>query len=88
MHVVGEQAHPLTIPEENLHQIAPSASEDEQVAAERVLSEHLLHLPRKAVEAAPHIGGPRGQPDPCAARQRDHSRSAARMRRSARASTC
>ena len=49
----------------------------------RVLAQCLLHLPRQAVEAAPHVGGTGGQPDRTPGGSRNHPRSAASIQRGA-----
>src|SRR6516165_5372478 len=48
------------------------AAEYEQMPAERVLLQHVLHHHAEAVEAAPHIGWPAGHPDLRACRNRNH----------------
>ena len=63
--------------------MASLATEHEQMAAEWILPEVLLHQGRKSVEATAHVGQSRGQPDLDAGCRRDHSRSAASTRRRA-----
>src|SRR3954469_12571271 len=45
-----------------------------QMTAVRIALEHLLHLQRQAVKAAPHVGMAARQPHPCTRRDRDHRR--------------
>ena len=63
--------------------IPAATAEHENLAAERVVAEHLLDLSREAVEAATHVGGTGRQPDPGARWRLDHAPSAASTRRSA-----
>src|SRR5258707_3433273 len=57
---------------DHLQQIAAPAPEAEQMAAQRITLQHLLHQQRKAGEALPHVGMARGKPHPHPGRQRDH----------------
>src|ERR1700686_4504675 len=57
---------------DHLQQIAAPAPEAEQMAAQRITLQHLLHQERKAGEALPHVGMARGKPHPPPGRQRDH----------------
>src|SRR5882724_6725568 len=57
---------------DHLQQVAASAPEAEQMAAQRITLQHLLHQERKAGEALPHVGMARGKPHPHPGRQRDH----------------
>src|SRR5260370_39144534 len=57
---------------DHLERVAASAPEAEQMAAQRITLEHLLHQERKAGEALPHVGMARGKPHPHPGRQRDH----------------
>lgn len=68
--------------------VCAGRAEDEQVSAERILPEHVLDLAREPVKTPTHVGRAGREPDACADRWRDHPRSAARIRRSARPSTC
>jgi IS66 C-terminal element/Transposase IS66 family len=68
--------------------VATFAAEGKQGAAERILGQHLLGQHRQPVHALTHIGVAAGQPYMHARRQSDHPRSATKMRRKARGSTC
>src|ERR1700730_14341407 len=57
---------------DHLQQIAAPAPEAEQMAAQRITLQPLLHQERKAGEALPHVGMARGKPHPHPGRQRDH----------------
>src|SRR5258708_3440957 len=62
----------LAVMPDHLQQIAAPAPEAEQMAAQRITLQHLLHQERKAGEALPHVGMARGKPHPHPGRQRDH----------------
>ena len=51
----GEQACPLAIVPDNLHKIASATAEHEQITAERVLAQHLLHLECQRRKASAHV---------------------------------
>ncbi len=61
---------------DNFDQIRATPPEAEQVAAQRILLQDLLNLQCQAREATTHICVARREPDPHAARNRDHGRSA------------
>ena len=63
-----EQARALAIVPDHLQQVAAAAPKAKQMSAQRVAVQHLLHLERQARKALPHVGVPRGQPDPYAGR--------------------
>lgn len=69
----AEQAGALAIPPDDLDQIAPSAAEHEQMAAEGILFEHLLGKRAETVIALAHIGDPGREPDARPRRNRDHA---------------
>src|SRR3954452_14009949 len=69
---------------ENLQKIAAPAPEDKKMARVRIALEHLLHQERQPVHALAHVGAAGSEPDPCAARERDHHPA---MPRSAAATT-
>src|SRR5690606_40116828 len=73
----------------DLDQIAALAPEAEQMAAQRVMLQHLLHPQRQRREPAPHVRMARRQPHPNACRDRDHRSvsSPRRIRSSASTST-
>jgi hypothetical protein len=58
----------------DLDQVTSSTAEDESMAAVRVPPQRLLHLQRQPAHPAPHVGAAGGEPDPHAARHRDHRR--------------
>src|SRR3984893_7711468 len=57
---------------DHLQQIAAPAPEAEQMTAQRITLQHLLHQECEAGEALPHVGMARGKPHPHPGRQRDH----------------
>src|SRR5947209_3575160 len=57
--------------------MAPLAAEHIEIAGVRIALQHLLHLDRQAVHAAPHIGVPDRQPYPHSRGNRDHRRATA-----------
>ena len=62
----------LTVVLDHLEQVAAPAAEDEEVAAMRIATQHLLNLKSQAGEALAHIRMARRQPHPNPARDRDH----------------
>src|SRR6185312_13584625 len=58
------QAHALTIPEQNLHQVTSTTAKNVERAAVGIVLQCRLHLRRERVEALPHVGDPAGQIDP------------------------
>jgi hypothetical protein len=61
---------------DNFNQIRATPPEAEQVAAQRILFQDLLNLQSQAGKASAHIRVARREPDPHAARNRYHGRSA------------
>src|SRR5262245_49103723 len=57
---------------EHLDQATAPAAEHEQMSAMRIAPERLLHQQRQAIKALAHVGVAGRQPDPRAARDRDH----------------
>jgi len=57
---------------QDLDQATGASAEDVQVARVRVAAQPLLHLQRQPVHAFTHIGVTGCEPDPDAARDRDH----------------
>jgi hypothetical protein len=55
------------------HQITPTATEDEQMPAKRVLLQHGLSLRGQRRKALAHVGDARRQPDPRVGRDRDQT---------------
>src|ERR1700679_3438026 len=85
---LGEQACSLAIVPDHLHKIASATAEDEQMTAERVFTQHLLHLERQRRKASAHVRVACRQPHSRTRRNRDHRRTkASRTRRSASPST-
>src|SRR6202035_4371693 len=83
-----EQARPLTVMPDHFQKIAAAAAEAEQVTAQRIAPQYLLHLQRQARKTLPHVGVPGCQPHPHVTRHRDHGRSStARTRASTTGST-
>ena len=64
-----EQASTLAV-----EKVAAASPEAKQMSAQRVAAQHLLHLKGQARKALPHVGVPRGQPDPYAGRNLYHRR--------------
>src|SRR5689334_5614508 len=57
---------------EDLDQIAAAAPEDVEIASMRIALQALLDRKRQALHAAAHVGVASGDPNPDAARNRDH----------------
>src|SRR5438874_2686961 len=72
----------------NLDEIAPTPAEDIEIASMGIALQALLNRQSQALHAAAHVRVPSGDPDPDAARYRDHSRlRTSRTRPNASAST-
>src|SRR5204862_5721298 len=56
LQTLGEQAKPVAIPPQRLHEIAAAAAEAEHVTRERIFTKYRLRLDRQAVEALSNIG--------------------------------
>src|SRR5262249_49778704 len=84
---LGEKAQSVTIPPQQLDQIAPPPTEDEDMAGIRILLQHRLRHCAQPRETAPQIGDAGGNPDARAGRQRNHRPTRSRMRRRLSAST-
>jgi hypothetical protein len=74
LQTLHEQARTLAVVPDHLQKVAATSPEAKQMSTQRVAAQHLLHLERQAGEALPHVGVPRGQPDPHAGRNGDHRR--------------
>src|SRR6202051_5406439 len=73
---------------ENLSEIAPTPAEDIEIAGMGIALQTLLNRQSQALHAAAHVGVARRDPDPDAARYRDHRRlRTSRTRPNASAST-
>src|SRR5215211_1899529 len=82
------ERQPDPIMPEDLCQIATSASEDIEIAGVGIPLQALLNLQSQTLHAAPHVGVAGRDPDPNAARYRDHRRlRTSRTRLNASAST-
>ena len=68
-----EKARALSVPPDDLDQIAAPTAKDEHVARERVLLQHRLGLRRERREPPPHVRHACSQPDPRVRRNRDHT---------------
>src|SRR3954469_13585455 len=78
-----EQTSSLAVMPDHLQKIAAASTKAKQLSAQRIAPQYLLHLQRQARKALPHVGVTGRQPDPHAARNRDHgSVSSPRMIRS------
>jgi len=84
---LGEQAHPLAVVPQDLHQTTALAAEHEQVTTVRVSLQRLLHQQRQTVEVAPHIRCTARQPHPRLGPKADHRPRARRTRPRAASST-
>ena len=69
---LGNQPHAGAVPVKALEVIAAFAAKDEQMAAERIGADHLLHLRRQAIEAVAQIDRTTGEEHLGARRQADH----------------
>jgi len=88
MQVVGIQRQADPIMPKNLGQIAPTPAEDIEIAGMGIALQTLLNRQSQALHAAAHVRMPSGDPDPNAARYRDHRRPrTSRTRANASAST-
>jgi hypothetical protein len=54
----------IVVPCLDLQAVEATRSEDEKMAAQRIFANHRLHALRQTIEAAPHVGRFRSQPDP------------------------
>src|SRR5476649_2311974 len=88
MHVVGVQRQADAIMPKNLGEIAPTPAEDIEIAGMGIALQALQNRQSQALHAAAHVRVPSGDPDPDAARYRDHRRlRTSRTRPNASAST-
>src|SRR5215216_191232 len=71
---LGKQAHPLAVVPQHLDQSAAPAAEHEQMATVRITLELLLHQQRQSIKTLAHVRMAARQPNPHAARDRDHRR--------------
>ncbi len=62
---------------DDLEQVAPSTTKDEQITGVRVAVQGFLNLQCQSVHASPHVGPADRQPDPRAQWYRDHGRASA-----------
>src|SRR5437879_13214125 len=84
----GKQACSLAIVPDHLHKIAAATAEDEQMTAERVFAQHLLHLECQRRKASAHIRVACREPHSHIPRYSNHRRpSTSRTRASASGST-
>jgi len=72
---LGKQAHALTIPPQQLDDVAALSSKHKDVAREGILRERALHQRGQTIKAAAHVRQTRGQPHACSRRQTDHATS-------------
>jgi len=70
---LGQQAHTVTVAPHEPDQVAPAATEDEDVTGVRNLGERRLHPRRQRVHAAAHVRHTSGQPYSGARTQADHA---------------
>src|SRR5450432_1686032 len=74
---LGVKRHSDPVMPQDLGQIAAATAEYEEIAAMGITLETLLNLKRQPLHAAPHVGMPSRNPDPDAARNRNHRRESA-----------
>ena len=67
-----KQARSLTIVPDHLQQVASAPPKAEQMTAQRIATQYLLHLQGEWRKALPHVGVARRKPYPHAARKRNH----------------
>jgi hypothetical protein len=79
LQTLGEQTKPIPVPPQELHDVASTASENEDMSGERLLVEHGLHLSTQTIEAATHVGYAGGQPYLRSAAKIDHLRKLSRI---------
>ncbi len=72
-----EQAKALPVPPQHLDQVTAAATENQQLAAEGILTEMVLGQRREAIETAAQVCMPARQPDMHVRRRRNHPRSPA-----------
>ena len=60
-------------PPDNLDQIAPATTKDEQMPGAGIFGQHLPGLRSRCIEPAPHVRDTRRQPDPPVRRNRDQT---------------
>ena len=71
----ARQGDRFSVPPQHLDQITAAAAENQQVAAERILTEVVLSQRRKAIETAAQVCMPARQPDMHVRRRSNHPRS-------------
>ena len=71
---LASSIRPLAVEPQQLEDVAAPATEDEDVAAERVLGERGLHQCSQAIEALPHVGVAGHDPHTGSRWQADHAR--------------
>src|SRR5690349_3818424 len=81
-----KQAHALPIVPQHLDEVTAAAAKHKQIAAVRVMAQRLLNEQRQPIKPFAHIGPTRRQPNPHAARNRDHRRSSTPTTRASAAS--
>jgi hypothetical protein len=74
LQALGQQQHALAVEPQQLDQIAPAATEDEDVAAEGLGIQGRLGHRGQAIEALAHVGVAGHQPNPGVGGRADHTR--------------
>ncbi len=69
-----QQAKTVAVKPENLHDVPAPPTKDEDMARQRLLFEHRLHLGTQPMKAATHVRDARRDPDPRACRKLDQER--------------
>ena len=77
---LGEHPESRAVPHEDLHEVTATVAENEDVAAQRILSDHLTRRPGEAVERLAHVRGAGGQEDADRRGQRQHAEASVETR--------
>src|SRR5690606_3746216 len=83
LQALGKQTHAVATPPEDLQAVAATASKDEDMAAEGIGLELIVHNGSQAVKATAHIGHPGSQPHPSAGGQTHHCKASISSKRPA-----
>ena len=81
LQTLGKQTKAVAIKPEKLDHVAPSSAKDKDMAGERLLLQHRLHLRTQAVETTPQVRHPGSDPDPRSRAKIDHLRRLSRTER-------
>ena len=81
LQTLGKQAQAVAIEPEKLDHVASAPAKDKDMAGERLLLQHRLHLRTQAIETTPHIRHAGGNPDLRSRAKLDHLRKLSRIER-------